>query len=493
MLYVYFICAADNLGKNTIWATYDGVKYIPSAYDLDATWGLYWNGTLPSMIPTWSDDAPLRDNLLFVRLLDNYHDEIVARYIELREDVLSHRNIENKFSSFIGQIPAYIYTAEAEKWTGVPNKKKNNLSQILTFSGNRIDSLDTAFDVEIAEKTESAWRVGFACENGAQIYVYPAQDYSATPVRAAAAYSVNGNTGELTQNNGQVNFRVDVPEGYLANVEAFPADAFNKLKTPAETGAENTYRITKITDDLTVRVFLTENVPEPEGWNVSFVCDPGVDVWVYPGSDYSKTPEKTNETVSVESATGIPTKTDGQVNFLLASENETPSYEIRITPDLYKNLKGPDETGQENTWRITKIKGNLTVTVLQIPHTHSFGEAQTENLNAATCTERGSYESVVYCDVCKDELSRETVYIDPSGHAWGEWVVVREATVDTRGLRQSVCVNDPNHMEQEEIPTLNPPEPDDSGSGGSSFDFLQWLFNLFRTIINFWRSVFRIS
>ncbi|MCD8010298.1 MAG: hypothetical protein LUF34_05830, partial [Lachnospiraceae bacterium] len=47
---------------------------------------------------------------------------------------------------------------------------------------------------------------------------------------------------------------------------------------------------------------------------------------------------------------------------------------------------------------------------------HTAGEAVTENLVEATCTEDGSYDSVVYCSVCGEELSRETVTVSATGH-----------------------------------------------------------------------------
>ena len=47
---------------------------------------------------------------------------------------------------------------------------------------------------------------------------------------------------------------------------------------------------------------------------------------------------------------------------------------------------------------------------------HNPAEAVKENETAATCTEAGSYESVVYCSVCDAELSRETVEVAKLGH-----------------------------------------------------------------------------
>ena len=71
---------------------------------------------------------------------------------------------------------------------------------------------------------------------------------------------------------------------------------------------------------------------------------------------------------------------------------------------------------------------------------HTPGEAVKENVVAATCTTAGSYESVVYCTVCKTELSRQTVTVDALGHTPGEAVKENEvaATCTTAGSYESV-------------------------------------------------------
>ncbi len=53
---------------------------------------------------------------------------------------------------------------------------------------------------------------------------------------------------------------------------------------------------------------------------------------------------------------------------------------------------------------------------------HYEGEAVTENEIAATCTEDGSYDTVVYCTVCGEEVSRETTTVPATGHSYGEAV-----------------------------------------------------------------------
>ena len=47
---------------------------------------------------------------------------------------------------------------------------------------------------------------------------------------------------------------------------------------------------------------------------------------------------------------------------------------------------------------------------------HTPGEAVEENRVEPTCTEKGSYDSVVYCEVCGEEVSREPFEIDALGH-----------------------------------------------------------------------------
>ena len=49
-------------------------------------------------------------------------------------------------------------------------------------------------------------------------------------------------------------------------------------------------------------------------------------------------------------------------------------------------------------------------------HTHTPGEAVQENVVPASCTAAGSYDEVVYCSECHEELSRETKTIDMLAH-----------------------------------------------------------------------------
>lgn len=75
---------------------------------------------------------------------------------------------------------------------------------------------------------------------------------------------------------------------------------------------------------------------------------------------------------------------------------------------------------------------------------HTPAAAVEENRVEATCSKAGSYDSVVYCSVCKQELSRTSVTIDKTAHNFGEWVyngdaVYVTATNYTDGTETATC------------------------------------------------------
>jgi len=86
---------------------------------------------------------------------------------------------------------------------------------------------------------------------------------------------------------------------------------------------------------------------------------------------------------------------------------------------------------------------------------HTAAEPVKENEKAATCTEDGSYDSVVCCSVCGAEISRETVVVPALGHT-EEIIPGKEATCTETGLTEgkkcSVCGE--VLVEQEVIPAL---------------------------------------
>ena len=73
-------------------------------------------------------------------------------------------------------------------------------------------------------------------------------------------------------------------------------------------------------------------------------------------------------------------------------------------------------------------------------HTHTPGEAVQENVVPASCKAEGSYDEVVYCTECGEEISRETKTIDKLAHTPAEAVKENEvpATCKAEGSYDEV-------------------------------------------------------
>ena len=70
---------------------------------------------------------------------------------------------------------------------------------------------------------------------------------------------------------------------------------------------------------------------------------------------------------------------------------------------------------------------------------HTEGEAVRENEVDATCTVAGSYDEVVYCSVCGEELSREEKTIEALGHSFTSYASNNDATCTEDGTETAKC------------------------------------------------------
>ena len=151
LIYMYYICAADNSAKNMLWVSFDSKVWFPSAYDLDSTfgngeenWGFY---NYDVMLPSVNDDKTILSNtpngmILWTKLLNNYGDEIKTRYKELRRSVLTSSNVIKLFKQFQNQIPNEVYNNNLNRWPNLPNSKNDNYNQIYKFIKQREIKLD---------------------------------------------------------------------------------------------------------------------------------------------------------------------------------------------------------------------------------------------------------------------------------------------------------------------------------------------------------------
>ncbi|MDD7390064.1 MAG: CotH kinase family protein [Lachnospiraceae bacterium] len=148
-------CGLDGFGKNQIYYTYDNEIYFAQMYDMDATWGLWWNGSTfvssDYARENFQDFADGEGNLLYIRLAKLFYEEIQARYEELKNGVLSIPNIINKFERFTDIAPLdlvkedYASTTGSGKFTGIPSQITNNIQQIRQYVVDRYIYCDEYF------------------------------------------------------------------------------------------------------------------------------------------------------------------------------------------------------------------------------------------------------------------------------------------------------------------------------------------------------------
>lgn len=159
LLYGIVSTNLDGYGKNQLYFTYDGIHWIASVYDLDSTWGLWWNGQ--SFVATdyaREDFQDLKDegngvtkqgNLLYLRLQQLFIPQLKTRYAELRKDVLSVSHIIQKFEEFNDVCPKdivqedYASTTGGGKFTAIPSKTTNNIQQLRSYINARLTYVDS--------------------------------------------------------------------------------------------------------------------------------------------------------------------------------------------------------------------------------------------------------------------------------------------------------------------------------------------------------------
>ena len=104
----------DNIGKNMLIATYDGMKWYLSLYDLDSSWGTNTDGK--SEYPYEEELMEISRNNLFARMEKAFPQELAQRYFELRADILSNEHILAEFEAFRQEIPALTFLKETIRW-----------------------------------------------------------------------------------------------------------------------------------------------------------------------------------------------------------------------------------------------------------------------------------------------------------------------------------------------------------------------------------------
>lgn len=165
-IFLNFIRAIDNTGKNLYIAKYDeNSRYFYVPWDLDSTFGYSWDMTQQNIF------NDLLTNCLYNKLLkdDNFKDKLAKRWFDLRENVLSISNINSILESNADILSRNkVYERESMVWNFSYNE--NSLNYMKEWQQNRANYLDSLFSLYLSTKNVNN------NENNLKYYPNPAKN-----------------------------------------------------------------------------------------------------------------------------------------------------------------------------------------------------------------------------------------------------------------------------------------------------------------------------
>lgn len=223
------------------------------------------------------------------------------------------------------------------------------------------------------------------------------------------------------------------------------------------------YTMTGISEEGDAEVGLFEvpmkaSAPETKSYTVNYVTEDGASLGT----------EKVEEGKSPASVPALPTKApDAAGHYSYAWDTDpttaTISADTTFTAKLTTTPHNP-QTMDSNIVDATCGKdGSKTVTTscsdcgyvisvennVVIPATknHTPAAAVKKNVKPATCETAETYDSVVYCSVCGQEISRTQMTGEAAlGHKWGEWKH-DDSTAKAESKHTRTCENDATHTD----------------------------------------------
>ena len=156
----YMICGLDALGKNQIYITYDGQKWFATAYDMDSTWGSYWDGSREvssayRMQQDYETGVNGTSNLLYDRLEEHFKQEIYDRYQILRNGPMSLSSVMEEFEKFLSICSQELIDEDFDAYPGIPGRDYNNFKQIRKYAVERYNYTDDCIEELITDEIQA--------------------------------------------------------------------------------------------------------------------------------------------------------------------------------------------------------------------------------------------------------------------------------------------------------------------------------------------------
>ena len=223
------------------------------------------------------------------------------------------------------------------------------------------------------------------------------------------------------------------------------------------------YTMTGISEEGDAEVGLFEvpmkaSTPETKSYTVKYVTEDGKDLGT----------ETVEEGKSPASVPALPTKDpDAAGHYSYAWDNDpttatisadtiftaklttTPHKAQTLDSDIVDATCGKDgsktvTTSCSDCGYVISVEKNV---VIPATKNHTPAAAVKENVKPATCETAETYDSVVYCSVCGQEISRTQMTGEAAlGHKWGEWKH-DDSTAKAESKHTRTCGNDATHTD----------------------------------------------
>lgn len=146
-IFACLIGATDCTDKNFLLATFDGIKWYMSEWDMDTTYGNNWTGgsyLSAETQPTFASYASLSALMNYIYTYKSA--ELKARYNALRANIMSVDNVTKEFYNFCVSIPKFIKDLDIRKYPLVPATNTNTVDQIVSWYKMRCEVLDAEIE-----------------------------------------------------------------------------------------------------------------------------------------------------------------------------------------------------------------------------------------------------------------------------------------------------------------------------------------------------------
>lgn len=200
------------------------------------------------------------------------------------------------------------------------------------------------------------------------------------------------------------------------------------------------------------------SAPETKSYTVNYVTEDGASLGT----------EQVEDGKSPASVPALPTKApDAAGHYSYAWDTDpttaTISADTTFTAKLTTTPHNPQTLDSDIVDATCGKDGSKTVTtscsdcsyVISVEHNvvipatnnHTPAAAVKENVKPATCETAETYDSVVYCSVCGQEISRTQMTGEAAlGHKWGEWKH-DDSTAKAESKHTRTCANDATHTD----------------------------------------------